>query len=93
MEKQEELDLTDIGPNPTPQMIELKKKKMVAQKSPAKPRKSGLVTKVTNKALVPPKPQFTGNKNNAIYLVVADVLDKFQGALELSKLVKLAINI
>ena len=36
-DEEEELDLTELGPNPTPQMIELlKRKKMSAKKSPKK---------------------------------------------------------
>ena len=31
-EIEEELDLTDLGPNPTPQMIEMKKKQIAAGK-------------------------------------------------------------
>ena len=96
-EVEEELDLTDLGPNPTPQMIEMKKKQIAAgRKSPTKGKattgKSGSGSRATKSmkarkvVVVPPKPQFTGNKNNAIYLMAADVLDKTQGALELAKL-------
>ena len=53
-EDEEELDLTELGPNPTPQMIELlKRKKMSAKKSPKK--------KVNGSAKINNSPKVTKN--------------------------------
>ena len=86
--EEEELDLSDLGPNPTPQMIELKRKKLQAKKngtpkkngSPKKklPQPSAQIkpSKILKKKEDPPKVEFSGENCN-IYLVNAEEKCKF----------------
>ena len=90
--EEDQVDLSELGPNPTPQMIELKKKQARAKKStPSKvaaplvqPKKS--VKMNGKKAILPAKSNFPGNKDNAIYLVTTDVMRKEQNAIDFTRL-------
>ena len=93
-EEEDQIDLSDLGPNPTPQMIELKKKQKAGKKGsstnglaapPLVQRKSSAKS-IAKRPVLPAKANFSGNKNNAIYLVAADVMDKEQNAFEYTKL-------
>ena len=93
--EEEELDLTDLGPNPTPQMIELKRKKMNASngkkaKTSTKPvaKKVAPVVspvKTVAKKEDPPVIGFTGEKCQ-IYLIHANIAEKSHGYLDFAKL-------
>jgi len=92
-EEEDQIDLSDLGPNPTPQMIELKKKQKAGKKgsstnglaAPPLVQKSSAKS-IAKRPVLPAKANFSGNKNNAVYLVAADVMDKEQNAFEYTKL-------
>ena len=100
-EEEETLDISDLGPNPTPQMIELKRKKLQNKKgtpSSAKssPKKTPALTPSTalkklvpktvpKKVELPARNEFPG-ENCAIYLIEANIAEKSNGYLDFGKL-------
>ena len=89
---EEDLDITDLGPNPTPQMIELKRKKLKGnRKSVAvepktnNPIKSSVLPK---KKVEPARNGFSGVGGCSIYLVEADIAEKSHGCLDYTRLQK-----
>ena len=95
-EEEETLDISDLGPNPTPQMIELKRKKLQNKKgTPASakssPKKTSALTPSTSlKKLVPKKVELPARnefpgENCAIYLIEANIAEKSNGYLDFGK--------
>ena len=100
-EEEETLDISDLGPNPTPQMIELKRKKLQNKKgTPASakssPKKTSALTPSTalkklvpktvpKKVELPARNEFPG-ENCAIYLIEANIAEKSNGYLDFGKL-------
>lgn len=91
-EEEDDVDLSELGPNPTPQMIELKKKQKKAKKgstnrlAPPQVQQKSSMKSNAKKPILPPKVSFTGSKDNAVYLVATDVMDKERNAFEYTKL-------
>ena len=99
-EEDVKLDISDLGPNPTPQMIELKRKKLQNKKgtpsssalSKSSPKKTQALTPSTalkklvpKKVELPARNEFPG-ENCAIYLIEANIAEKSHGYLDFAKL-------
>lgn len=91
-------DLIDIGPNPTPQMVAMKRKSLAAKKGTASPRKKAVgkiggsspaVIASKTAVALPSLAHFPGDKDSSLFLVKADLGDKKFGPLEFTKVQKL----
>ena len=95
-EVNDDFDISDLGPNPTQQMIDMKRKKMQNKKgvsaSPKKavltPSSSSTAKKVVPKKVeIPARNEFPG-ENCAIYLINANIAERsgYSGTLDFTKL-------
>ena len=93
-ESEDDLDYTDLGPNPTEQMKELKRKKMQNKTSAGSTSKKAIpvaspsVKKlVPKKVEVPARNEFSG-ENCSIYLIQANIAEVSLGFLDFAELQK-----
>ena len=93
-ESEDDLDYTDLGPNPTEQMKELKRKKMQNKKGAGStPKKALPVASPSAKKLVPKKVEvparneFPG-ENCSVYLIQANIAEVSLGFLDFAELQK-----
>ena len=91
-EENDDFDISDLGPNPTQQMIDLKRKKLkgkkVSNSSPKKVKEATVQKVVAKKIEDPVRNEFPG-ENCAIYLFEANIAEKSHGYLDFAKLQKL----
>ena len=75
-EEPEEEDFSDLGPNPTPQMIALKRKSLATKSTPTKKTTAIADNKKAVKSvpkIKPPLGYFPGEQNSKIFFIEADI--------------------